>query len=216
VFPLRDVIPSRTIPFVTITLIVANVFGWLYELTLSEHAISQFLQSYGLVPARFAPASVLTSMFLHGGWFHLISNMWFLWIFGDNVEDRMGHRRFLIFYLLCGAGAAVGHVMMEPDSLMPTVGASGAVAGVMGAYLVLYPRSRVLTLVPLIIVFDIIEVPAILLLGLWFMLQVLSATIEAGADPASGGVAFVAHVAGFVMGVLGVFVFRNRHLARRW
>lgn len=214
--PLRDVIPSRTFPAVTIALIVANAVVWLYELTLPAEGIRQFLSTYGVVPARFDPAAVLTSMFLHGGWFHVIGNMWFLWIFGDNVEDRMGHRRFLVFYLLCGTGAAIGHVVMAPTSAVPTIGASGAVAGVMGAYLVLYPRSRVLTLIPLIIVWDIVEVPAVLLLGLWFALQVLSATMSAGGDPTSGGIAFVAHVAGFLLGAVGVFVFRKRRLMPRW
>ncbi|MGE0705226.1 MAG: rhomboid family intramembrane serine protease, partial [Vicinamibacterales bacterium] len=146
----------------------------------------------------------------------VIGNMWFLWIFGDNVEDRMGHQRFFVFYLLCGTGAAIGHVVMDPASVVPTIGASGAVAGVMGAYLVLYPRSRVLTLIPLIIFWDIIEVPALLLLGVWFALQVLSATMSAGGDPAIGGIAFVAHVAGFVLGVVGVFLFRKRRLVPRW
>jgi membrane associated rhomboid family serine protease len=215
VFPLRDVIPSRTVPFVTIGFIVANVVGWLYELTLPQDRLLTFLSAYGVVPARFNPTSLLTSMFLHGGWFHLISNMWFLWIFGDNVEDRMGHRRYIVFYLLCGMGAAIGHVAVQPESLLPTIGASGAVAGVMGAYLVLYPRSRVLTLVPLIIIWDIVEVPAVLLLGLWFALQLLSATATAGGLE-GGGVAFAAHVAGFGLGVVGVFVFRKRRHAPRW
>ncbi len=214
--PLRDVIPSRTVPFVTIVLIVANALAWFYELTLPEPELRELVVAYGVVPARFDPPTVITSMFLHGGWLHLIGNMWFLWIFGDNVEDRMGHRRFLVFYLLCGAGAAIGHVLMEPESLLPTIGASGAVAGVMGAYLVLYPRSRVLTLIPLIIIWDIVEVPAFLLLGVWFALQVLSASVAANADLASGGVAFAAHVAGFLLGVLGVFVFRRRRQPRWW
>ncbi|MGE4056675.1 MAG: rhomboid family intramembrane serine protease, partial [Vicinamibacterales bacterium] len=125
-FPLRDVIPSRTFPAVTIALIVANAAVWLYELTLPAEAVSDLLAAYGVVPARFDPTAVLTSMFLHGGWFHVIGNMWFLWIFGDNVEDRMGHQRFFVFYLLCGTGAAIGHVVMDPASVVPTIGASGA------------------------------------------------------------------------------------------
>jgi membrane associated rhomboid family serine protease len=195
-------------------LIVANLLGWFYELSLSDNSLRAFIATYGVVPARLDPLTVITSMFLHGGWLHVIANMWFLWIFGDNVEDRMGHERFILFYALCGAGAAVGHVLMSPGSPVPTIGASGAVAGVMGAYLVLYPRSRVLTLIPLIVVWDVVEVPAILLLGLWFVLQVLSASAAAGGDPASGGVAFAAHVAGFGLGVVGVFAFRKRRQPR--
>jgi len=214
VIPLRDVIPSRTTPFVTVALIVANAAAWLYELTLPEAGLRDVITTYGVVPARLEPIAVVTSTYLHGGWFHIIGNMWFLWIFGDNVEDRMGHGRYLLFYTLCGAGAALGQVLMEPSSLVPTIGASGAVAGVMGAYLVLYPRSRVLTLIPLIIIWDIVEVPAILLLGIWFALQVVSASAAAGGDLASGGIAFAAHVAGFLLGVLGVFAFRKRRQPR--
>jgi len=149
-------------------------------------------------------------MFLHGSWSHVIGNMWYLWIFGDNVEDRLGHGRFIIFYLLCGSAAALGQVAMEPNSMLPTIGASGAIAGVMGAYFVLYPQSRVLTLIPFIWL-QIVEVPAVVLLGFWFLMQIFSAgTIAMTATThGSGGVAFAAHVAGFVMGLIGVFVFKK-------
>src|SRR5204862_1589941 len=142
--PLRDVIPSRTPPYITVTIIILNAMGWLYELSLPPDDLNQFLYVYGVVPAQFSPATLITSMFLHGSWMHVIGNMWYLWIFGDNVEDRLGHGRFIVFYLACGIVAAVGQILIDPESPLPTIGASGAIAGVMGAYFVLYPRSRVL------------------------------------------------------------------------
>jgi membrane associated rhomboid family serine protease len=151
-------------------------------------------------------------MFLHGGFLHVAGNMLYLWIFGDNVEDRMGHGRFLAFYLLCGTAAALGQTLTVPDSMVPMVGASGAVAGVMGAYFVLYPHSRIVTLLPIFIFIQIIEVPAIFFLGVWFLMQLLSGVgsiaMATGGEPA-GGIAFWAHVSGFAAGILGVFVFRR-------
>ena len=214
--PLRDVIPSRTTPYLTVTIIVINALAWLFELSLPREVLPLFLQVYGVVPAELHPPTLITSMFLHGGWSHVLGNMWYLWIFGDNVEDRLGHGRFLVFYLLCGIGAAIGQTVMDPDSLLPMIGASGAIAGIMGAYFVLYPRSRVLTLIPLIIFWEIIEVPAIFLLGFWFVMQLFSAgAIAVTANSAGGGVAFMAHVAGFVVGLIGIFAFRKpeRHEA---
>jgi len=208
--PLRDVIPSRTTPYITITIIVLNALAWLFELSLPQDVLPAFLQSYGVVPANFAPATLVTSMFLHGGWSHVIGNMWYLWIFGDNVEDRVGHGRFIVFYLLCGIIAALAQVAADPSSMLPTIGASGAIAGVMGAYFVLYPHSRVLTLLPWIFI-QIVELPAIVLLGFWFLMQLFSAgAIAVTASTHGGGVAFMAHVAGFIMGAAGIFVFRKR------
>jgi membrane associated rhomboid family serine protease len=154
-------------------------------------------------------------MFLHGGWSHVVGNMWYLWIFGDNVEDRLGHGRFIVFYLLCGIAAALGQVVIDPTSSLPTIGASGAIAGVMGAYFVLYPRSRVLTLIPIIFFWwEIIELPAIFLLGFWFLLQLVNAgSVAVTASTGGGGVAFAAHVVGFLTGVMGVFVFRKREVS---
>jgi membrane associated rhomboid family serine protease len=210
-FPLRDVIPSRTTPVVTVAIILVNAALWFLEVSMSRSELNEFLRVYGVVPATFVPLTLLTSMFLHGSWWHVIGNMWYLWIFGDNVEDRMGHGRFLVFYLLCGITAAFGQILMNPDSLLPTIGASGAIAGVMGAYLVLYPKSRVLTLVTLVIFYEIIELPAVALLGVWFLMQLVNAgAVAATANSAgSGGVAFMAHVAGFAMGAASVFVFRK-------
>src|SRR3954463_16200653 len=147
--PLRDVIPSRSRPYITVTIIVLNALAWFFELALPRDVLPLFLQVYGVVPADVHPSTLITSMFLHGSWSHVLGNMWYLWIFGDNVEDRVGHGRFIVFYLLCGIAAAVGQILMDPGSELPTIGASGAIAGVMGAYFVLYPQSRVLTLIPL-------------------------------------------------------------------
>ena len=209
--PLRDVIPSRTTPYVTITIIVLNAMAWLFELSLPQDDLNQFLTGFGVVPGAFAWPTLVTSMFLHGSWSHVIGNMWYLWIFGDNVEDRVGHGRFLVFYLLCGIAAALGQIAMDPSSTLPTIGASGAIAGMMGAYFVLYPRSRVLTLIPIIFFIQIVELPAIVLLGVWFLMQLLNAgAIAATASTQGGGVAFAAHVVGFVAGVIGIFIFRRR------
>jgi rhomboid family protein len=209
--PLRDIIPSRTTPVVTISLITLNVLVFLYELSLGR-AVDAFMLYYGLVPAAFSWMTVFTSMFLHGGFMHVAGNMLYLWIFGDNVEDRMGHGRFLVFYLLCGMAAALAQTISVPDSAVPMVGASGAIAGVMGAYFVLYPKSRIVALVPLFFFFQVIEVPAIFFLGIWFLMQFLSGVgsivSSVGGGPA-GGIAFWAHVAGFVAGISGVVVFRR-------
>jgi membrane associated rhomboid family serine protease len=216
VIPLRDVIPSRTVPFVTVTIIIVNALAWLLEISLAPDDLNRFLIAYGVVPARFVPITLLTSMFLHGGWSHIIGNMWYLWIFGDNVEDAFGHGRYLIFYLLCGTTAAIAQIVMEPNSMLPTIGASGAIAGVMGAYFVLYPRSRVLTLIPIFLL-SVIEVPAIFLLGFWFLMQLVNAgAVASVANAGQGGVAFAAHVGGFIVGVLGVFVFRKRERYSTW
>ena len=216
-FPLRDVIPSRTTPFVTIALIALNALAWFFEISMSEDQLSDFLRVWGVVPGAFVPLTLLSSMFLHGGWWHVIGNMWFLWIFGDNVEDRMGHGRYIVFYLLCGVVASVGQILINSTSMVPTIGASGAIAGVMGAYIVLYPKSRVLTLVTLIVFWEVIELPAVALLGVWFAMQLFSAGAGAvNASTTGGGVAFMAHVAGFVMGALGVFVFKRREPSPLW
>jgi membrane associated rhomboid family serine protease len=214
--PLRDVIPSRTVPIVTVTVILINTAAWVLEISMGPQELNQFLIQYGVVPAAFRPVTLLTSMFLHGGWSHVIGNMWYLWIFGDNIEDTFGHGRFIVFYVLCGLTAGVGQIVMDPTSLLPTIGASGAIAGVMGAYFVLFPRSRVLTLIP-IFVFDVVEVPAIFLLGFWFLMQLFNAgAVASTAGTGGGGVAFAAHVAGFLVGVGGVFIFRKRQQPQAW
>jgi membrane associated rhomboid family serine protease len=216
--PLRDVIPSRTTPYITVTIIILNTLAWLYELALPRDVLPLFLQFYGVVPADFTATTLVSSMFLHGSWSHVIGNMWYLWIFGDNVEDRVGHGRFIVFYLLCGIAAGLGQIAMDPSSTLPTIGASGAIAGVMGAYFVLYPHSRVLTLVWFFFYIEIFELPALVLLGLWFLMQLFSAgAIAATANSSGGGgVAFMAHVAGFIFGMIAVFVFKKRQTQRDW
>jgi len=209
--PLRDIIPSRTTPVVTISIIALNVLVFVYELSLGR-AVDVFTLYYGLVPAAFSWVNVFTSMFLHGGFMHVAGNMLYLWIFGDNVEDRMGHGRFLVFYLLCGVAAALAQTVTAPESAIPMVGASGAIAGVMGAYFVLYPRSRIVALIPIFFFFQVVEVPAIFFLGIWFLMQFVSGVgsiVSVGQNTATGGIAFWAHVAGFVAGITGVFVFKR-------
>ncbi len=207
--PLRDVIPSRTTPVVTVTILVLNVLAFLYEMSLGPVTLDAFLTLYGMVPAALEWNDIVTSMFLHGGWMHLIGNMLSLWIFGDNVEDQLGHGRFILFYLLCGTLAALTHVWADPFSPVPTIGASGAIAGVMGGYFVLYPNSRIITLLPIFIFIQIIEVPAVVFLGLWFLLQLVSGVgsqLAATTGEAVGGIAFWAHIGGFVFGALLVKV----------
>ena len=214
--PLRDIVPSRTVPFTTIGIIALNAVAFLFELSLPDASLEPFLRLYAVVPAILSWPTIFSSMFLHGGWLHFLGNMLYLWIFGDNVEDRLGHGRFLSFYLLCGAVAAIAHVAVNPQSTLPTIGASGAIAGVMGAYFVLYPHSRILTLIPLFVFWELIEVPAIFFLGFWFLMQLFSGvgSIALDAGARSGGIAFWAHIAGFVTGVGGVFVFRRQERQR--
>jgi len=209
--PLRDVIPSRTTPGVTMTLIASNILVFLFMASLAPRAAEAFVYFYGLVPAEFSLATVFTSMFVHGGLAHVAGNMWFLWIFGDNVEDRFGHGRFIVFYLVCGFVAAVSQTWLDPSSPVPMVGASGAIAGVMGAYLVLYPHSRVLMLFPFPLF--VYELPAVIFLALWFVMQFISgidslSTMQAG--DLTGGVAFWAHVMGFLTGIVLVPLMRRR------
>ena len=237
-FPLRDDNPHFLTPIVTYAIIAANVLAWvLLQGMGSEALLASSVCRFGLIPAellqtvqpgmRFAigendvcvlsdmPAwyTPLTSMFMHGGWMHLIGNMWFLWIFGNNVEDSMGHVRFLVFYLLCGLAAAALQMLADPDSVIPMVGASGAIGGVMGAYVLLYPRVHVHMLIFLGFYVTTIAVPAVFMLGYWFVLQLLSASLSIGAE--GGGVAFWAHVGGFIAGALLVLLFRDPRLLER-
>jgi membrane associated rhomboid family serine protease len=215
-FPVSDVIPSRTVPVVTVSLIVVNSIVFLYEWMLPPQALQAFTVQYALIPAFFSVPSVFTSMFLHAGWMHVIGNMLYLWIFGDNIEDQLGHFGFLIFYLAAGAVAAVTQVFINPSTLTPMVGASGAIAGVMGAYFVLYPESRILTAIFIVIFFDLVEIPAIFFLGIWFLMQLLSGVGSLGVNnAAAGGTAFFAHIGGFLTGLLIGALLRVRG-GRRW
>jgi membrane associated rhomboid family serine protease len=219
--PLRDDNPSELRPVVTITLIALCVVTFLWQILHGQQGQAMLGYSFGLVPsvlfgfdnlppelAKVPPTlTIFTSMFLHGGWMHIIGNMLYLWIFGDNVEDSMGHVRFAIFYLLCGVAAALAQAIPEPQSQVPMIGASGAISGVLGAYVMLYPHARVLVLIPLGIIMQTVRLPAGVVLLLWFALQLVSNIFTA---PGSGGVAFRAHIGGFIAGVLLVLVFKKR------
>lgn len=212
--PLRDIIPSRTTPIVTVCLIALNIVVFLYELTLGR-AVDAFTLYYGLVPAAFSWVNVFTSMFLHGSFIHIAGNMLYLWIFGDNVEDTLGHGRFLLFYLLSGVAAALAQTAVVPGSEIPMVGASGAVSGVLGAYLLLFPHARVLTLLIFGFFFRMVHIPAIIVLGFWIVVQFVNGllTVTASAvrgEAAGAGVAWFAHVGGFVAGMALLFVLRPR------
>jgi len=220
--PIRDTIPSSRIPLVTYLLIAANLGVFFYEISLGEN-LPPFLERYALIPARFLGGGHLSfrelltpvsAMFLHGGWMHVLGNMLYLYIFGDNVEDTLGHGRYLLFYLACGVASFAVQIGFQPASAVPNVGASGAIAGVLGAYFFLFPRARVVTLLPLFIFLTTIEIPAVVFLGLWFLLQFLSGTVSLGRAAATGGVAWWAHVGGFVAGVVFLKVFSIRGRGR--
>jgi membrane associated rhomboid family serine protease len=225
-FPVQDSVPSRSVPVATRTLILINVVVFFFELMLPRQGLERLFYLFGIVPARFTHPEwaaevgfplddywrILTHQFLHGGWFHIIGNMWALWIFGDNVEDRMGSSRFAIFYLLCGSIAGITQLLTNPDSTVPAVGASGAVAGVLGAYLIYFPTARLIVLLPVFFLPLFFEVPAVLYLVLWFWIQLFSGTAALAGPQEVGGIAWWAHVGGFVAGMLlcGLFVRRRR------
>ena len=212
--PLRDTIPSATVPVVNYGIIAVNVAVFLYEASLGRH-LEAFVFAHGLVPRDFAFSNLVTSMFLHGSWLHLFGNMLYLYIFGDNVEDRLGHGRYLVFYLLCGMAAGAAQAFSNPDSRIPMVGASGAIAGVSGAYFLFFPTARVVTLVPVFLFLQVIEIPAVFFLLVWFLWQFLSGIATTHA--ATGGVAFWAHVGGFVAGmVLGPTLRGRRPVRAEW
>jgi membrane associated rhomboid family serine protease len=216
-FPLKDTQRSYSTPVVTVLLIVLNVIVFLYEVSLDPYTQNHFVAVWGLTPARFRLVDMLTSMFLHGGWMHLLGNMWFLWIFGDNIEDVLGHGKYAIFYIACGVAAAATHIFFNVDSRLPTVGASGAIAGVMGAYLVKFPRNRITTLIFFGFVF-FVDIPAVFMLGYWFLIQVFSGVGTVGyTNVSQGGTAWFAHIGGFVAGMVLVrlMVEEQRRYTRR-
>ncbi len=216
-FPLRDTEPSYSKPVVTMFLIVVNLLVFLFEASLDPYTLNAVIARYGLIPDAFHISAIFTSMFLHGGWLHVLGNMWFLWIFGDNIEDILGHEKYLIFYLLCGIAAAVTQVFFNLDSRVPMVGASGAIAGVMGAYLVKFPQSRIKTLIFFIFI-TFIDVPAWFMLIYWFAVQFFSGVGSIAQSTASeGGTAFFAHVGGFLTGILLIKILGTRQrFVRRW
>ncbi|HEX3129748.1 MAG TPA: rhomboid family intramembrane serine protease [Thermoanaerobaculia bacterium] len=219
--PLHDRNPSRTTPVVNIALIAANILMFLYELSLGER-LEGYLMASAFVPGHLFDggavtagewipglSSALLSMFLHGGWGHLLGNMLFLWIFGDNIEDRLGHFKYLYFYVFSGFAATFAHAFVSPQSMIPAIGASGAISGVLGAYLFLYPRARIVTVVWILFFIRLVEIPALVYLPFWFLLQAFSGFASLGARTMddAGGVAWFAHIGGFVAGPLLLFLF---------
>ncbi len=227
--PIKDDIPSRTYPIINTTLIVVNVIAFFFELSLGDK-LELFLRTYGVIPIKYFYSGIrlddgsilffsleekiiplFTSMFLHGGWLHLISNMLYLWIFGDNVEDRMGHGRYIFFYILCGLAAAGTHIITNPESEIPTIGASGAIAGILGAYMILYPNARVVVVIPILFFWDVMKLPALFVLSFWFVTQLFQGTLALAVETtATGGVAWWAHIGGFVFGMIAVNIFKSK------
>ncbi len=214
--PIKDVNPHRSFPLVNLSIILTCSIVWLYEVSLSEEKLNLFIYHYGLVPINLfeRPQTLLTHMFLHGSWLHIIGNMWFLWVFGDNVEDRMGRFKYLLFYILSGLGAAVIQMFVSflfGGANIPMVGASGAISGVLGAYLWMFPHARILALIPIFFFLTFMELPAVFFIGLWILIQVINGLITL---PLSGvgGVAWFAHIGGFVVG----YLLAKRLYRRRW
>ncbi|MBI5902594.1 MAG: rhomboid family intramembrane serine protease [Deltaproteobacteria bacterium] len=221
--PLKDDIPSSTFPFVTISIIVINVLVFVYQTAIGIQGAETFIYRTAAIPYDIThfldaptrsvappPFTILTSMFVHGGLFHIAGNMLFLWIFGDNVEDTLGHFRFVIFYLFTGTAASLTHIIMEPASTVPMIGASGAIAGVLGAYFILFPKANIKTLIFLFFFVSVVRIPAVVFLGFWFVLQLLSSG-AAGA----GGIAWYAHIGGFIAGAATVLLLRPGRAGRR-
>ncbi len=228
-FPLKDTIPSREFPIVTWLLIVVNSVIFLVEISLPTDVLTSIFYQFGVVPARYSHPEwavvlglpiddylpFLTNMFLHGGWMHIISNMWTLYLFGDNVEDSLGHTRFLVFYLLSGIAASVTHYIFNADSTVPAIGASGAIAGVMGAYFIMFPHSRIITFIPLFFIPYFIEIPAFVYLWVWFVSQFFSGTFSMLSPESGGGIAWWAHIGGFLAGIILLPLFKKRRDAYR-
>ncbi len=225
--PLKDTIPSERFPVTTIFLIMANIAVFFYEISLGPQ-LPELVKFAGVVPSRFfnpqlnvSPGflgryfPIFTSLFLHGGWVHLLGNMLYLWIFADNIEGRLGHFKFLTFYLLCGLGASLAHIFANPTSSVPSIGASGAIAGILGAYFILYPKSRIITLVPIFFFFQIIELPAFIFLGVWFLMQFFSGVLTLGPRTAqAGGIAWWAHIGGFLSGIFLIILLKGKKSRR--
>ncbi len=228
--PIRDRNPSGTFPYVTIGIIIVNILIFLYELSLGS-GLGEFIMKFGVVPLKVSYYSqvpglsfintffpFISSMFLHGGFVHLIGNMWFLWIFGDNIEDKLGHFKFTAFYFLCGIIASSVHVFFNSQSNVPCVGGSGAIAGVLGAYMITFPHARVVTIVPLFVFIQVMELPAIFVLGFWFVIQFFNGAASITASASGAGVAWWAHIGGFAAGVIILYIihiFSARNPGRR-
>lgn len=216
-FPIKDTIPSREPPIVTKLLIAVNTIIFLFQAILPQKTLAGFIYDFALIPVQLSGnhMTLITSTFLHGSWLHLLGNMWSLWLYGDNVEDAMGHFKFLVFYLLCGALSGYTHYLFNMQSKLPTIGASGAVAGVMGAYFLLYPHAKIITFVPTIFFFPLfIPIPAVIFLLFWFLSQVFSGTVNWFIGNMAGGVAWWGHIGGFISGMLLQKVFTDRRYRR--
>ena len=221
--PIRDSIKSATFPIISSLLILTNVLVFIWQLDFSRKEMLAFIQHYALIPAKItfavlhhpgdliAYVPMLTNLFMHGGWMHIIGNMWYIQIFGDNVEDRLGSLRFLAFYLICGIAANITHILIDPASSIPTIGASGAVSGILGAYLVTFPHAKVLTLIP-IFFFQLVEIPALIFLGFWFLMQLQSGTLSLVSSGTN--IAWWAHIGGFIAGMVLVKLFTPRRHSR--
>jgi len=222
--PLRDRVTSRRIPLITILLIIANGFVFIKELFLGRQ-LTAFINMFAVIPAAYTGAgtgdisgwpqrgvSLVTALFIHGGWIHYIGNMWYLWIFGDNVEDRLGHFRFFMFYLVCGIAGNITHIVMNSASSVPVLGASGSIAGVLGAYFLLFPGARIVTLLPVVIFWTIAEVPAVFFLGIWFALQFLNGFFSVGQ---TATIAWEAHIGGFITGIVLTLIFSVQGVVRK-
>jgi len=220
--PIKDRNPTHRFPIFTILIILVNIVVFLYEISLDVKALESFFLTYGVVPFSvngafgqglldpMAVFPLLSSMFLHGGILHLGGNMLYLWVFGDNIEDKLGRGRFLAFYLLCGLAATLLHIVIDPTSTVPTVGASGAISGVLGAYLLMFPKARVVTIIPIFFFLQVAELPALIVLGFWFVIQFFNGIASLGYETAGmGGVAWWAHIGGFIAGLLFVIPLRK-------
>jgi len=220
--PLRDDNPSKSVPFVNVLFIFINVSVFLYQYFGLSGQPARLYYELGCIPYEFThftdmaptalvpvPLTIFTAMFLHGGWIHLLSNMLFLWIFGDNIEDHLGHGRYIFFYLLCGIAGFFSHIVMNVNSQIPSIGASGAIAGVMGAYMILYPKARIVTLLILVIFIQIVRIPAIIMIGYWLLIQILSGLAATGLET-GGGVAWFAHIGGFIAGLILILLMKNK------
>jgi len=215
--PLRSSERTFSPAVMTLTLIIANFLVFFYEIALPPWQLDRFIMHYGIVPDQLHYSQLLTSMFIHGGWLHIIGNMWFLWIFGRSIEDLLGHVRYIIFYLVCGIAAALMQVLIDPYSRIPTVGASGAIAGVMGAYLVKFPRARIVTLVPIFFFITTFDLPAAFLLIYWFAIQFFSGVGSVGSTQASSSnIAFFAHIGGFICGMVLILLMPSERRYRAW
>ncbi len=225
--PIRDSVRSQTFPVVNVAIIIVNVLVFLFELSLNQRQLGGLVYTFGIVPKNISAAiysghitlftiiPFIGTMFLHGGWVHLLGNMLFLWVFGDNIEDRLGHARYLVFYLLVGIGASIVQIVINPDASQPLIGASGAIAGILGAYILTFPRAKVVTLVPIFFFFTFIEIPAVIFLVLWFGIQAFNGLASIGA-PMANTVAWWAHIGGFLSGMVLIKVFPKRVRYYNW